>query len=215
MAVFYNSSHRVYAFVSFKVLYSAFTAASAWDELDVVPRPRMLMREILNGGLPPAYHLVRSPVSRTVSCFMDKYRKQPTRIDCEGFCWQHCHEILYSHLGITRGASDSEIADAFLRFRFDEFVNLLPDLYHRDAHFNPQVWTNRLFFAGKHRMRWPQCKILRVEESESLVVIPDIDFSTKTNTTGHIERDFEVTDAQRSVIHQLYRADLALDGCVS
>jgi hypothetical protein len=210
MAVFLHSETGGYAFVSFKALYSRFTAATSWTELNVDPTPRELIRALFSGNLGKSIHLLRCPYRRTVSCFMDKYRKQPNRIDQQGFEWQHCHSILYPLLNISAESSAEEIAEKFLSFSFDAFIEALPSIYHLDAHFKPQHWSKRLLIGNRNRFCWPFCQTINIENKEALATIPGIDFSVKTNTTGHIDRDFELNDEHRKVIQRLYREDFAL-----
>ncbi len=212
MAVFQHHHSGTYAFVSFKALYSRFTAAPDWAELGVDPTYRHLLRALISGNLRKSFHLLRCPYKRIVSCFMDKYRKQPTRIHVDGFEWQHCHSIFFPHLSIQTGASNEEIAQRFLQFSFDQFIDLLPSVYHRDGHFKPQYWTNRLLVGGRNLIPWPCCTTIRIEDPEALSQIPGIDFSVKTNTTGHIDRDFELNDRHKDVIHRLYQKDFQLGG---
>jgi hypothetical protein len=212
MAVFEHSGSGTLAFVSFKALYSRFTAASEWTEVSVDPTPRMLIKALISGRLTKTFHLLRCPYRRTVSCFMDKYRKQPQRIDQQGFTWQNCHSILYSSLGIGADAANEEISTRFLAFTFDDFIDMLPEIYHLDGHFKPQSWSNRLLIRGRNSIPWPFSKRIKVEDAKALLQIPGIDFSVKTNTTGHLDRDFELTDRHRRIIYQLYRKDFELGG---
>lgn len=212
MPVFYNSGANSWAVVSFKVLYSRFSAASSWHEISVEPTLRILLRAMVTGGLARTWFPVRSPYERTVSCFMDKFRKQPRRIDAMGFEWQHCHEILYPHLEIQPEASDSAIADRFLAFTFDQFLELLPEVYARDGHFKPQAWSRNVRLGEASFLCWPRVRPVRVEDSAALNTIPGIDFSKKTNTTGHLERDFVLNEVNRTAIRTLYGCDFALGG---
>ena len=212
MAVFYNSDDNAYALVSYKSLYSRFTAADTWQELAVDATPRTLARAVLRGALRRTWLLTRSPYDRTVSAFMDKFRKQPKRIDQPDFEWQHCHRIFWPLLGLSGQNTDCEIAERFLHFTFDEFINALPDIYTRDGHFRPQYLSGRLLAGQTQWLPWPACRVIRIEDESALATVPGIDFSVRTNTTGHLSKDFTLNDHHRSVIQKLYRPDFKLGG---
>ena len=140
---------------------------------------------------------------------MDKFRKQPTRILEPNFEWQNCHRVLYPHLGIGAHDTDEAIAERFLEFSFDNFPALLPDVIKMDAHFHPQYWTRRISLLGGASVVFP-CRVLRVEDRGELSSILGLEITKYTNSTRHLNQDFEVTANNRSQIHKLYRRDFAL-----
>ena len=212
MPVFRNSKERIYALVSYKVLYSKFRGAENWQELGLCPTPRLLARSILKDRAICTLFVVRSPYGRVVSCFLDKFRKQPTRINEPVFEWQACHEVMYDYCGICATDSHAEKASKFRRLTFDNFIDILPAIYMRDPHFQPQSWSRRLYVGHAKAFNWPNCRIVKMEHSDELSRVPDIDWSVRANSTSHIEPDFCVTEKHKSAIRQVYKEDFQLGG---
>ena len=186
----------MYALVSYKAMYSKFSSAREWKEIAPNPTPRLLAKATIRDRSKATYFVIRSPHKRTVSCFMDKFRKQPTRINEPGFEWQACHKLLYPICAISRTASNEEIASRFLDFSFDEFIEVLLQVYRLDGHFQPQSWTRKLIFGRNRLLNWPNCKLIRMEDADALQLIPGIDWTVKTNVTEHIKQDFDQLKSQ-------------------
>jgi hypothetical protein len=210
MPVFINADKRMYALISYKVLYSKFSGAPGWQEMGLYPTPRMYAKSLLKDRSCNTFFVVRSPYERTASCFMDKFRKQPLRITEPKFHWQYCHKLIYPYCGLTDSDTDLTIAERFLQFSFNDFLDLLPSVYMHDVHYQPQIWSLKLHIGGKRTFSWPGCTILKVEDSESLHQIPDIDFSVRSNYTTHLTRDFEITRGNKAVIQKLYEKDFLI-----
>ena len=151
MPVFRNETRNLYALVSYKSLYSKFSQAPEWQELGLYPTPRLVGKAFLKDNTLSTFIPIRSPFSRTVSCFTDKFRKQPTRIYEPRFELQACHN-------------------------------------------------------------WPTCTVIRIEDTDALAEIPDIDWSIKTNISSHIQQDFELKEEHKVQIRQLYKSDFVLGG---
>lgn len=138
---------------------------------------------------------------------MDKFRKQPTRIHEPNLEWQACHKIFYQWIEVNDRDPDELIAKRFLEFSFSEFVEALPSVYHLDGHFHPQHWTRELLWREKRFPLYPPCHIIPIEDKNGLDQIPGLNLETRTNPTGHIKRDFTVSDQNLEVIRRLYRRD--------
>jgi hypothetical protein len=212
MPVFRNVRRSVYALISYKVLYSKFAHAPQWQSLGDLLTPRIMARALIKDRPQKVLMVMRSPYDRAISCFMDKFRKQPTRIDEPNFEWQSCHRLMFPYAGITSGARSQLIADQFLAWTFDEFIEALSFEYRHDAHFHPQSWTRAIHVFGRTLFYWPGCEIVRLENSEELGQIPDIDWSVRSNATGHLTPDFELEEKHKAVIRTLYRSDFRLGG---
>lgn len=201
-----------YALVSYKGLYSLFKSSGSWQFIDSYANPRLLLHALLRERGFQTWLVVRNPYKRIVSCFKDKYRKQPTRIHEPNFVWQDCHDIVFEREQVSQSASDEIKAAALLAFSFEDFIKLLPTIYGQDAHFHPQMWLTRLQWSDHRIGRWPNIRVVRMEDSETLSEIPGIDLSHEANATGHIRTDFEWNDKTRDIIRSLYRDDFALGG---
>lgn len=210
MPVFRNESRNVYSLVSYKALYSKFFHATEWKELGLDPTPRLLAKAIVRDHSQTTFFPVRSPFARVVSCFMDKFRKQPLRINEQGFYWQACHKLLFRCCVISDNARDEEIAAKFLDFSFDEFIQELPVIYRLDGHFQLQSWSRKVLIGDSRWVNWPNCMVIKVEDSNDLHQIPGIDWAVKTNATDHIERDFDLLEKHKEVIRKLYRDDFKI-----
>jgi hypothetical protein len=210
MPIFRNIDKRIYALVSYKVLYSKFADAAGWKEMGLYPTPRMYARSLLKDRLCKTFFVVRSPYERIASCFMDKFRKQPMRIDEPHFQWQACHKLIYPYCGLSDRDRDGTIADRFLHFSFTDFLEVLPEVYEHDGHYQPQLWSFKIWIRNRRTFSWPGGTILKVEDTESLHQIPDIDFSVRANFTNHLTRDFEITGANKAVIQRLYEEDFLI-----
>lgn len=212
MAVFRNTTDGQYALVSYKALYSRFNGSDAWQQVGLTPTPRMFLSSKLKSDNSNACQIVRSPYSRVVSAFMDKFRKQPNRLHEPGFQWQGCHYHVLSMMGVKKNISDTEIQDLFLNWSFDEFIELLPAGYKKDVHFQPQYWTARINVLKNRWVTWPGRRIIRIEDTDELNAVPGIDFSVRSNTTFNIKRDFELEDKHKRIICSLYKKDFQLGG---
>lgn len=202
----------MYALVSYKVLYSKFTGAKNWEEIGLRPTFKIYLKHLLKDRSLKTFFVVRSPYERTISCFMDKFRKQPARVKEPGFQWQACHKLIYPYCGISEGDSDKVKADRFLQFSFDDFLEILPDIYTFDGHYQPQWWSNNVRIFNRKIFSWTGCTIIKMEDKDALCQIQDIDFSVRANFTNHLNRGFELTERNRKIIQNLYEKDFFIGG---
>lgn len=191
-------------------MYSLFTSSRTWQFIDSYPTPRLLLHALLRERHFKTWLVVRNPYARIISCFKDKYRKQPMRIAENNFHWQMCHDVVFERRGVPLSASDEAKAAALLEMTFEDFIQLLPIIYPLDEHFHPQAWLTKLRMGSQRVAKWPVHRVAQMEDVEMLRLIPGIDLSKQTNSTGHIKKDFEWSDETRQIVRDIYRADFAL-----
>ena len=216
MPVFLNRKRRSLAFVSYKAMYSRFMYADTWEEIGVWVTPRIAAIHTIKHRCKSAFQIIRHPEPRFVSFFMDKFRIQPTLCESKDFQWQACHHSFFPLIGMSQKNSNQEIANAFLKLSFDRVIEALPEYYAIDPHTWPQTWTSQCRFSSPEKNhegrkgRWfrlPGIQSLKMEESESLPQIPDVDFSKKTNQSSYFKRDFQVTADHRETLRRIYADD--------
>lgn len=212
MPVFRHASGRCYALINYKVLYTSFCSANSWQEVGRYPSPPNLFRSILRDHSRQTFLLMRSPYDRVISCFMDKFRLHPQNWHRDGFRWQHCQKLLFPFCDIQGNTDNEAIADRLLRLSFDDFLEILPRIYRRNAHYHPQNWQRILRCGPLILATWPSVQILNIESAEHRLRIPDIDWTVKYNATSHIDRDFELSETAKITIQRLYGKDFVLGG---
>ncbi|GHC12854.1 sulfotransferase family 2 domain-containing protein [Cerasicoccus arenae] len=211
MPLFYHNSVKPtrYMLVSYKCLYSQFNSSGEWKYLGEYVTPRLFLHAMVRKP-GSAKIILRNPYDRTVSCFKDKYRKQPTRIKESNFYWQECHHVVFERLGVALDASDEAKTEALLAFSFKDFIQLLPEIYHLDSHFHPQHWLMQIHWKGRRFGQWPKCEILFMEQLETIGQLPGLNLGKRINSTGHVQTDFEFDEESKAIVHQLYRKDFEL-----
>ena len=194
---------------SYKVLYSLFADSPAWSLLGEFS-PRIAAGIVRRNALFRTTQIVRNPYDRIVSCFKDKFRKQPLRINEQNFEWQACHKTMFPFCGISPMDPPDVMAQQFLKMSFRDFLEILPHVYQRESHFHPQVWSSSLGIGKSFRFRFPFVRVIRMEEKEALTQLPDVNFSVIMNSTTDVPQDFELDEHARSVIRTIYKEDFVL-----
>lgn len=214
MPLFFNASSQPvsYMLVNYKCLFSQFGTATEWQRLNEVMTVRLMLRAQIKTPGASYGIIMRNPYSRTVSCFKDKYRKQPTRIHEQNFEWQECHQIVFDRIGISPNFNDDEKAAALLALTFKDFIRILPEIYHLDGHFHPQHWLFRIYWRRLSLAKIPHMTILNMEDPEHLASIPKLNLGIRTNSTRHVSNDFEWDDETREIVRILYKEDFSLGG---
>ena len=198
------------ALVNYKALYSLFSSSDRWAYLGERLTPSIMLHLGIKSPLRRVFYIARDPYERLVSCFKDKLRKQPGRIEEAGFAWQHCHELIFRQIAIGPSATDDEKAAALRAVSPDRFIQMLPELIPFDGHFQPQYWITRMS-VGRFRIRvLPQIETVRMEHAHELGRIPDLRIDLVRNSTKHIECDFEWTQKAREVVRSLYAEDFRI-----
>lgn len=209
MPTFHHKASNQYVLNSYKVLFSLFADSPAWNLLGEFS-PRIAASIVRRNALFRTTQIVRNPYDRIVSCFKDKFRKQPLRIHEQNFEWQACHKIMFPFCRISPHDPSHVMAQRFLEMSFPEFLEILPRVYQLEGHFHPQVWSSSLSIGKSRRFRLPFVRVIRMEEKESLAQIPDVNFSVTMNSTADVPQDFELDEHARSVIRTIYKDDFVL-----
>lgn len=209
MPVFHHKASNQYVLNSYKVLFSLFADSPAWSLLGEFS-PRVAASIVRRNALFRTTQIVRNPYDRLVSCFKDKFRKQPLRIHEQNFEWQACHKIMFPFCRISPHDPSHVMAQRFLEMSFPEFLEILPRVYQLEEHFHPQVWSSSLSIGKSRRFRLPFVRVIRMEEKELLAQIPDVNFSVTMNSTADVPQDFELDEHARSVIRTIYKDDFVL-----
>ena len=209
MPVFHHQASNQYVLNSYKVLYSLFADSPAWRQLGEFS-PRIAAGIVRRNALFRMTQIVRNPYDRIVSCFKDKFRKQPMRINEQNFEWQACHKIMFPFCGISPLDPSDVMAQQFLKMSFAEFLEILPHICRLESHFHPQVFSSSLSIGNSLRIRFPFVRVIRMEEKEALTQLPDVNFSAIINSTTDVPQDFELDEYARSVIRTIYKEDFVL-----
>ncbi|WP_309396900.1 sulfotransferase family 2 domain-containing protein [Cerasicoccus maritimus] len=207
-----NTDPVCYALVSYKCLYSKFSGSEDWRGVSEYFTPRLLLHKLVRTPGAKLLIVMRNPYERTVSCFKDKYRKQPTRIHEANFEWQYCHDLVFQQIGVRLDASDEEKAAALLELSFQRFMKILPKIYMSDGHFSPQYWALRIHWAGRRLPGLGRFKVVHMENPDELETLPSLEFSVFSNSTKHISADFDWDEESRAIVQKLYHKDFILGG---
>ena len=210
MPHFVNPSQRYYISTNYKVLYTLLYHQPC---LQLVRPKNMRVHAFLNRFTP--FHLrrhfllVRDPYKRAVSFYKDKFRQVPLDKWLTYDELQSCQRLFCPHIDLTPNDSPAEIRHKLLSVSFAQFINLLPQVYQRDAHLRPQTQLIMIFFRGMP-IKLKFDRILKVELADDLAYLQDelsIDLSKRHNSTHKIQLPNPWDPSLLAVVNNLYRAD--------
>ncbi len=156
----------------------------------------------------PFYLLFRDPIRKLESFYANKI------VLADSFSkWEHCQEIFFEYLGISKDTSDSEKIIAFKSMNYEKFIELLPSVFLKDLHLTPQTYAmtvelekinmsmqiayDDIFDIGNHE---------RMDNLEKLV---NFIFEHK-NRTNYSSTTYRYTSEMKRIVNQVYKDDIAL-----
>jgi len=176
--------------------------------LSNIAHPRLFLFKILKQQKLRTFMLIRNPYARLVSFFVDKFRKQPQRINEDNFYWQECHKIFFSHLNISFNEDNKTISDKLLDFSFNHFIQLLPIVYRLDAHLWPQYYSYRVWWKNIPIMIWKIDKFIKIEDDMDFLKIHlKLDTSIRSNPSTYSSYNGTSKKESYEIINKIYGHD--------
>ncbi|WDE01632.1 sulfotransferase family 2 domain-containing protein [Thalassomonas actiniarum] len=235
MPHFYHAKQNLLISTSYKVMYSRLVAEKSLDLVTASFLPLALD----NGA--DYYVIVRSPCSRLLSFFNDKFRRNIRNKQPGKRCWQDCQRLFFQVLALDLETNDHSKRQRFLQTSYREFIDFLPEVYQRDVHLQPQCYlldeiasalksqsiTAKLLNPGEQvqstRLSLSEVmpyQLVHLESGSETAVFArrsGINLDRKVNATQTLPLD--EADINKSVdsglwqkIYQLYRTDFNLLG---
>ncbi|WP_281557574.1 sulfotransferase family 2 domain-containing protein [Thalassomonas sp. RHCl1] len=134
MPHFYHAKQNLLISTSYKVMYSRLV-----DEKSLDPVTASFLPLALNNGA-DYYVIVRSPCSRLLSFFNDKFRRNIRKKKPGKLSWQDCQRLFFQVLDLDQQTDDNSKLQRFLQTSYREFIDFLPGVYQRDVHLQPQCY---------------------------------------------------------------------------
>ena len=171
------------------------------------------------------YALGRSPYSRLVSFYEDKFKCHPSWPDeirkrfgdVRG--WQKCQKIFFPYLKIKLDFKDEYISEILQNVSFEEFINLLPEVYHLDPHLELQEKNLRLNLnyaknSIKFTINLKPDLLVKIDNPDNSSFLENLklDLSIKKNSTNNGKKSYYdyFNFSLYTVVNQIYQADFEL-----
>lgn len=206
--VFSTQDREFYICTNYKVMYSSLMHD---ENFILIKNKDFFVQNLLKKiGLnkKPFYLLFRDPIRKLESFYANKI------ILADSFSkWEHCQEIFFEYLGISKDTSDSEKIIAFKSMNYKKFIELLPSVFLRDLHLTPQtdamtvelekinismqIAYDDIFDIGNHE---------RIDNLEKLI---NVTFEHK-NRTNYSTTIYCYTSEMKRIVNKVYKDDLEL-----
>ncbi len=212
MPRFLDREGRFGVSTNLKVMYSTLVDHAHLVEVGELEFGRYVLSRQL-----PHLLIVRDPMQRLRSAFVDKFRVQMEAVGTSRFVgWQRIHRVHYRHLGLDGSESDEVRRHRFLALEFDQFLGLLGKTHLLDGHLRPQVLLEWLRF--KRLLPVLPARVARVMKMEELDTEELFDqwgirTEVKSNSTGSTKIDLDTPSSESlAICRRVYRRDLARYG---
>jgi hypothetical protein len=170
----------------------------------------------LNSRIPPEYVLLaRDPYSRVESFFHEKlrYRVGQALNPSDPYQLKRHQTVFYPWLDTSAEEPIAAQVETLLEMSFDQYVRLIPEVWHIEDHLAPQT-TNytRTVFGRPIRMGFD--RIVHVEDELAMQETAErfrLDLAIRQNAS---ERLHEVawSDEGRAIVRQVYAQDFEVLG---
>ena len=140
------------------------------------------------------FGLVRNPYDRSASFYFDKLHKS---LDDSDY-FVRSQRIFFPVLGLEK-ASAKEKYTALKAIDFNQFIELLPEIYDKNRHLHPQHWV---FEPMKIK------RFLQIEKEKDQQLMQDeldIDLKIKANVTQ--KDDLPWKPESRKIVNEIYKKD--------
>ena len=214
MPLFKKDNEEIYLICNYKVMYSTLSKSALLRCSN-----RRLARIIVWDRFrlkPTQIHLiVRNPYDRLESFFRDKLRQNCIRKTNEDApCWQDVQKLFFAPLRISDSMPTAQISETLMSVSFSRFVSMLPEIYNKDRHLQPQFW--KLLFPSDTRARFrlqiPVLNTYRIESSTDLKILQKkftICLDDKKNSTESIRESVQIEwrASERKIVNEIYAKD--------
>lgn len=143
------------------------------------------------------YVLGRNPYSRLESFYRDKLHKD-LGLDKK---LVRSQKIFYKPLGIKSNDTKDSIIKRLSEITFEEFIDLLPQVYMKNRHLHPQT----LIF--KNRKNVHKLKLEDDNDMEFMNNVLGINTQMKANSTSKAKFDLKWNSKMFEIVNQLYNDD--------
>ncbi|WDE14294.1 sulfotransferase family 2 domain-containing protein [Thalassomonas haliotis] len=134
MPHFYHAQEQLLISTSYKVMYSRLVEEKSLRQVTA----SFLSLALENGA--DYYVIVRSPCSRLLSFFKDKFRRNICKKKPDKLSWQDCQRLFFQLLELDPQTDDRHKRQRFLQTSYLDFIDFLPGVYHCDGHLQPQYF---------------------------------------------------------------------------
>jgi len=143
--------------------------------------------------------IMRCPEKRLVSAYKDKFQQHPANVRNMAE-WQDSQKIFFPYLEIDiNTASIDQIKTKLMSVSFDQFMEILPKVYHRDHHFKPQIGNAFIALFFKF-FRFRRLKMESEADLRHLANLIDLDLKIKKNNTDAVTaKTLSLTETVKSI----------------
>ena len=210
MPILYNHEERYYLTTSYKVMYSTLMNQQKLKKTSVLHAlGNQWASRVWSALSCPHFLLVRNPYTRVESLFRNKFRESPLRLKMYPHSkgWQDI-QILFAEK-LRPDARTSKMEDRLLDIDFNEYVEVLPELYTLDVHLWPQYDHSHLRYRGIH---WSMAyqRTLKMENEKDLSFIQsslNLDLSKKVNAVEPTRFPITWSSSSMAIVNTIYKKD--------
>ena len=186
MPSFVNRSKKITLTTNYKVMYSMLKRQRQWKK----------SKKWVIKLLPyKSFGLVRNPYDRLVSFYFDKLNKSLN----DGDYFSRSQRIFFPILDDISNASSLEKYQALKAITFNEFIQLLPEIYDKNRHLHPQYWVFKNLRVDT---------FLQIENPAAKQFMQEnlgVDLKIKANVTQ--KKDLEWEPKSITIVNHIYQKD--------
>ncbi len=207
MPYFYNTNSGDIIIANYKVMNSTVRKQTNWF---VLSNWKIALIIVLSkfSFKKKKYFLVRNPYDRLVSFYENKFKRNPTELLAGDSSkdWQYCQKIFFHKLGISSKHTLEEKCKIFTNTSFENFIEMLPDLYMTDLHLIPQYKILKLFFW---RVKYD--RLIKIEDmDEEFMKSIEVDIMVRVNKTVRTKWQDYYSVSTKSRVKDLYNRDFEI-----
>lgn len=171
----------------------------------------MLLKNIVASKSKPHYLLVRNPYKRVESFFKEKLRKRVIQATATPPYHLKLHqEIFYPYLGLTPGDPVEKIQHVLLSLSFEQYIKILPEVFHKDAHLHPQKWIFRQWVKRVIPVYFTFDKIVPIDQEDGKKFLKEvllIDLKIRINPSSDFNDEVRWTRELLDIVNDVYEED--------
>jgi hypothetical protein len=213
MPLFYNRAEKYCIITNYKVMYGTLCRQ---DNLRLIPNkisPLFILASRFNLLVKEINLLVRNPYDKLVSFYMHKilYNKFQDKKKAKSYRdlkWQDCQKILFPYLALSSTDDDYTIAKKLASMTFDDFIQVLPTIYKRDAHLWPQIWAYNVRWKGFPLMRYKVSHVIPIEQNLNILKNKlKLNINIRANKTKRQDYNTYFTPKSYEIAYRVYKKD--------